>query len=122
MTKQLLENLTELYAQRDLLSIDRKRAEEAAIPKEVQEKLADIRGEFDPKENAVADKIAELETQIKAEVLTAGISCKGGSLNAVYMKGRITWDTKGLEGLMIAVPQLGQFRKTGEPSVTIRKG
>lgn len=120
--KELLENLTELYAQRDLLTIDRKRAEEAAIPAEIKNVLADIRNEFEPKETTVSEKITELEAQIKTAVLQAGQSCKGGSLNAVFAKGRVTWDTKGLEGLMVAVPQLAQFRKVGEPSVTIRKG
>lgn len=118
---EMLEGLTELYAQRDLLQIDRKRAETAAMPQEVIDAMNDIAAEYAPKESAVTDKIAELEEQVKTAVIADGTTVKGGSLQAVYTKGRTTWETKGLDGLMVAVPQLAQFRKTGAPSVSIRK-
>jgi hypothetical protein len=118
---ELLENLTELYAQRDLLAIDHKRAATEAMPPEVRQILDDIDAEYSPKEAAVSEKIQELEDAVKTEVLTAGATVKGGSLQAVYSKPRVTWETKGLEGLIIVVPELAQFRKVGQPSVSIRK-
>ncbi|CAK0771531.1 hypothetical protein CCP3SC15_4350001 [Gammaproteobacteria bacterium] len=41
---------------------------------------------------------------------------------AVYTKGRVSWDSKKLDGMMILVPELASARKEGEPSVSIRKG
>ncbi len=93
----LLEQLTEAYARRDLLNIDKKNA----IP--------------------VEGKISELEEQAKQAVLEAGDTVKGGALQAVYSKPRVTWDSKQLDGLMIVIPELAQARKVGQPSVSIRK-
>jgi len=121
-TTQLLESLTELYAQKDLLLIDRKRAEQTAIPAEVQKRLDDIAAECCDKEMTVNANIAKLESEIKQAVITTGATAKGGSLQAVYTAPRITWETKGLEGLMVAIPELEKFRKVGSPSVSIRKG
>jgi phage host-nuclease inhibitor protein Gam len=121
MADEMLEGLTEMYAQRDLLMLDRKRAETAAMPQEVIDALADIATEYAPKESAVSEKIAELEEAIKGEVIKTGVTVKGGSLQAVYSKPRVTWETKGLDGLLVAFPQLAQFRKVGAPSVSIRK-
>ncbi len=120
-TIQMLEALTELYAQKDLLMIDRKRAEQAAVPAEVQKQLDDIAVEYCGKEMAVNENIITLEAEIKKAVTEGGASVKGGSLQAVYSAPRVTWDTKGLDGLMVAVPELEKFRKTGNPSVSIRK-
>lgn len=120
-TTEMLEALTELYAQRDLLQIDRKRAETAAMPQEVIDAMNDIAAEYFLKESAVNNKIAVMEDDVRAAVLETGSTVKGGSLQAVFTKPRVTWETKGLDGLMVAYPELGNFRKVGAPSVSIRK-
>lgn len=119
--KQLLEQLTEAYAHRDLLKIDHDQARDNAIPSEVEAALADIDIEFIPKIDAIVEKIAALEEQVKQAVLDAGETVKGGALQAVYSKPRVTWDSKQLDGLMIVIPELTQARKVGLPSVSIRK-
>lgn len=118
---EILEQLTELYAQQDLLKIAKYDARNAAIPEEVVAAFADIDAEFSPKLDAVAEKIAALEADAKAAVLAEGATAKGGALQAVYTKGRVTWDGKKLDGMMSLIPQLEDARKVGEPSVTIRK-
>jgi len=119
--KEILEQLTELYAQKDLLNIAKDEARDAAIPEEVEAALADIDAEFSPKLEAVAEKIEALEAEAKAAVLAEGETVKGGALQAVYTKGRVTWDGKKLEGMASLLPQLKDARKEGEPSVSIRK-
>lgn len=119
--KEILEQLTELYAQKDLLNIAKDEARDAAIPEEVEAALADIDSEFAPKLDAVAEKIETLEAQAKTAVLAEGVTVKGGALQAVYTKGRVTWDGKKLEGMASLIPQLADARKEGEPSVSIRK-
>lgn len=119
--QEILEQLTELYAQQDLLKIAKDDARDAAIPDEVEAALADIDVEFTPKLESIAEKIAALEAQAKQTVLEAGATVKGGALQAVYTKGRITWDGKKLDGMMSLIPQLADARKEGEPSVSIRK-
>ena len=119
--KQILDQLTEAYAQLDLLQIDHAQKRDDAIPSEVEAVLADIDIEFEPKLDAVKELISNLEEQAKKAVLEAGETVKGGALQAVYVKGRVSWDTKKLDGLMIVLPELNQARKVGEPTVTIRK-
>lgn len=119
--KEKLEQLTELYAQRDLLHLDQTKARDNAIPASVAQALADVDAEFMPKHQAIAEKIEALESEAKTAVLAEGATVKGGALQAVYAKGRVTWDGKKLDGMMSLIPQLEDARKVGEPSVTIRK-
>lgn len=62
-----------------------------------------------------------LEAEIKAEVLSLGASVKGMDLQAVYSKGRVSWDDRGLSGYALGVPAILQFRTEGKPSVSLRE-
>ena len=115
--QEILNQLTEAYARRDLIQI----AKKDAIPADVQKILDDIELEFEDKLNVVAALIADLEAEAKQAVLEAGETIKGGALQAVFMKGRVSWDTKKLDGLMIILPELNQARRVGDPSVAIRR-
>ena len=65
--------------------------------------------------------MAELESQVKTAVIEGGATAKGGALQAVFNKGRVSWDSRKLEGLMIAFPKLEEARKQGDPYVAIKK-
>lgn len=116
-----LDELSELYAQRDLASLEKQRLIDEVYTADIKAKLSEIEAEFSGKNEAVIEKINALENEVKEEVKKKGASVKGQFLHAVYAKGRVTWDTKTLDGLMIAVPQLSQARKEGDPSVSLRK-
>lgn len=119
--QQILEKLTEAYAQRDLLAIEETEQIKKIMPVEVTLAIADMAAEYTPRREAIGAKIAELEAQAKEAVIAEGASVKGGALQAVFMKGRVSWDSKMLDGLTIVIPELNQARKVGEPSVSIRK-
>ena len=121
MIEQKLDQLAEMYAQRDLATMDKQKLIDELYTPELKKQIADIEAEFSSKTDAVNENIATLEAEVKEEVKQHGSSVKGKFLNAVFTKGRVTWETKGLEGLMVAVPQLAQFRKEGDPSVSLRK-
>lgn len=53
------------------------------------------------------------------KTITKG-SIKGEYLQAVYSKGRSSWDTKSIEGYAASHPELLQFKKTGAPTVSFR--
>jgi hypothetical protein len=88
---------------------------------QVEQRKAEISAEFAGKVEAANANIAKLTAAVKAEVIKAGQTVKGKFLQAVYVKGRVTWDTAKLDGLMILLPQLKDARKEGEPSITIRR-
>ena len=116
-----LDELAELYAQRDLSEMDKKRLIDTVMTDEIKAKISEIEAEFLGKNEAVFEKITLLESEVKELVKQNGASVKGQFLHAVFTKGRVTWDSKQLDGLMIAIPELVQARKEGEPSVSLRK-
>ena len=120
-TVEKLEMLANLYAQRDLLPLHKKEAIAQALPPEMVKALEDIEAEFSDTEQAVANNIAALEAEIKAAVIVNGSTIKGTAFMAVWNKGRVSWDSKLLDGFLMAHPELEKARKVGEPSVTPRK-
>jgi hypothetical protein len=87
----------------------------------IETRKLEIAAEFGEKAGAVEANIAKLTAKIKSAVAEAGVSVKGRYYHAVYVKGRVTWNTDMLDGLIIQLPALEKARKTGEPSVTLRK-
>lgn len=117
----MLDQLAEHMAQKDLVMLDKQKLVDSIYTPEIRQQVAEIEAEFMGKTAIVDEKIAALEAEIKEAVKAVGASVKGSLLQAVYAKGRVSLDTKGLDGYIIAHPELGQFRKEGEPSVSIRK-
>ena len=118
---QKLDTLAEYQAQRAYLELKKQELIDAVLTAEIKAKLADIDAEFSVQLASAETAIASIESEIKADVITAGATCKGANLQAVYTKGRITWDTKALDGYAAAHPEIQPFRKEGSPSVSIRK-
>lgn len=121
MTIEKLDQLAELQFQRDAINLKKQELIDSVLTPEIKAKLEEIEVEFSGQVEAVDQKIAELSEQIKAEVLKEGASLKGRYLQAVYQKGRVSWDTKRLEGLMMVIPQVAEARREGEPGVSIRR-
>ena len=103
------------------LATEKKELIESVLPDEIKKQLADIDAEFNNRQTAVNMAIDSLESEIKLDVINLGKTVPGKFLMAVYNKARVTWDSKGLEGFMIAHPEIIAFRKEGDPTVTIRK-
>lgn len=120
-TVEALNLLAEYYAQRDLLQAQKQEQLDKIYTPEIRQQAADLEVEFAQKGEAVTANIAKLEAEIKAAVLVEGATAKGDHLMAVWNKGRESWDGKKLSGMMALIPQLEQARKTGEPTVSIRK-
>ena len=119
--KHKLDALADYMAQKDYLELEKKRLVDQVLTPEIRQAVSDIEVEFAGKSQTVDENIADLTNQIKTEVIAAGGTAKGEFLQAIYMKGRTSWDSKKLEGLAIALPQLLEARTIGEPSVSIRK-
>lgn len=115
---------------RELLDAERQALINSVLTPEILAKVEEIKAEFEPKFAAlesdekynVSKAAASLLTdEIKAEVIQAGSTVKGSCLQAVYAKGRVSWDTKALDGYAAGHPEIAPFRKEGDPSVSIRK-
>ncbi len=115
-----LDKLAEIQAHQTIVNIDYEDKRKVILAK-VQDDLDALDAEFTPMRENLSEQGATLESEIKADVLSSGGTVKGAHLMAVWSKGRVSWDTKQLDGLMLAFPQLAQCRKEGDPSVSIRK-
>lgn len=120
--KQRLQQLEELYAQADLVAIQKREVTDKVLTPEIKAELAAIDLEFGQQTEAITETINVIEAEIKLAVVALGATVKGPKFMAVFNKGRITWDSKGLDGYLVAHPEIKAFRKEGEPSVSIRKG
>jgi len=119
-TIEKLDQLADFKSQRDLIDLQKVESMDAAFPEELRQILKDIEAEFAGRMEVVNEKIAALEKEIKDDVLEHGETVKGNFLMAVYNKGRVSWNTKALEGYAVAHPEVAAFRKEGNPSVSIR--
>ena len=115
-----LDKLSELYARRDVLAMQKQDAIALAM-KPVQAQIDEINADYEATEQEVSNAIIEMEALVKHEVLELGATVKGYNLMAVWSKGRVSWDAKKLDGMMALIPALKEARKEGEPTVSIRK-
>ena len=91
-----------------------------SLVKRLDDFVTEIDAEFDPLNEPVNQKITDITNTIKADVIIHGATVKSTYRQAVFMAGRVSWDTKALDGYAAAHPEIAPFRKVGEPSVSIR--
>lgn len=86
----------------------------------IKDKLDEINAYYDPYLQELLKFINETEPKIKELVVAHGSTVSIPGIKAIYNKGRISWDTKGLDGFMVAHPEIIAFRDVGKPSVSLR--
>jgi capsule polysaccharide export protein KpsE/RkpR len=118
--EKMLDQLAEYEAERDAIALRKQEAIDAVLTPEIKAALAEIDAEFDPLNAPVNENIDGVTAAIKLSVIEHGATVKGQYRQAVYSGGRISWDTKALDGYAAAHPEIAPFRKVGEPSVSIR--
>jgi hypothetical protein len=118
----MMAHLEDLYARRDLRQMEHKGAIDELIPTDIRARLAELDSEHEAEMEEIADAIKAAEEQVKAAVVEAGETVKGTRYQAVYGKGRVSWDNKGLEQYFKAndLDAMERYRKEGAPSVSIR--
>ncbi|MBE0670413.1 MAG: hypothetical protein IH588_07480 [Anaerolineales bacterium] len=114
-----LKRLENLRGAADVARLDYE-AKRADILKQIQSQLDALDSEYKPLLESAEENIATLENEIKTDVLLYGESVTSGHFRATYSKGRISWDNEGMEKYAAAHPDVIQFRKQGQPIVTLR--
>jgi len=118
--REALDKIVELQEALSQLMVERKKVEDYVMPKEVKAKLNEIADEFDPQINGIGESISNLQNEIRASVIALGHSVKGVGMQAVFTKGRVSWDTKALDRYCITHPEISYLRDEGRPSVSMR--
>ena len=90
------------------------------ILKQIQAELDALDSEYKPVMETVEANIDALENEIKTDVLLYGESISGGMYRATYTKGRVSWDNDGITRYAESHPDVLQFRRQGQPIVSLR--
>ena len=99
------------------LSYETKRTD---LLKQIQSELDALDAEYKPVLERAEENITTLENEIKTEVLLYGESVSGGMYRASYTQGRVSWDNEGMTKYAALHPDVIQFRKQGQPIVSLR--
>ncbi len=120
----LMNKYMEMKSQAAHLEADKKKLMDEAMPKEVREKIAEIEEEFAGKNEKAQKDLAELEEEIKNGIVSARETLVVKGLKASYHPGRVTWDAKGLEGVIKSNPDIAKviapYKKQGKDYASFR--
>jgi hypothetical protein len=94
-------------------------AQVAGVYAEVNTRKQEINLEFAGQTEVVEKNIADLTATIKKQPIEE--TTRGKTWMAVHVKGRVTWNTDMLDGMIIVFPELGKARKEGPPTITLRR-
>ncbi len=118
--KEMLNKYSDNLVGLDSLRLEKQAVIDTILTPEIREKLAEIEAEFAPKVEALSAENERLAAQIREQVLELGTTVSGDFHQAIFTKGRVSWDTKGLDGYAVAHPEIRAFRKVSDPSISIR--
>jgi hypothetical protein len=91
-----------------------------AVLEQIRAQLEALDDEFSGQKHLAQEEVAELEAAVKKAVIQGGQSVKHEGIHAVYIRGRVTWDSRGLISYAETHPELQEFRRVGNPSVSLR--
>jgi len=120
MIKEMLDQLAELQSELGFFQTEQSDLIDGILTPEIKAQIAAVDLEYAPILNDRRARAAALEIKIKAAVIEHGATVKGSRAQAVFAKGRVSWDTKALDGYAVGQPALLAFRTEGSPSVSIR--
>jgi hypothetical protein len=92
-----------------------------AILMPIIDDLDALEAEYQPIFDGVADRMANLERDIKHQTSIVGRSFRGHRIAVVYSRGRVSWDTKALDSYARIHPEVLGFRKEGAPIISFRQ-
>lgn len=118
--QSLLDRLDQMQAQRAAMSAYFDKLRSDFIPPDIAQKLEEIDAEEKTAMVTMDGGIDEITAEIKSLTAAQGMSVKAAHLQAVWSRGRITWNDDALMGYAAAHPEIEAWRKVGEPSVSIR--
>lgn len=118
--KEALDRYSDILIGLDLIRQEKEQLKEQVLTPEQKQALADIEAEFEPRSNALQQELEVLAESVKAYVLERGETLAGTYHQAVYTKGRVSWDTKVLTRIAEFIPEVELARSEGKPSVSIR--
>ena len=120
----LMNKYVDMKSQISLLEADKKKLIDQAMPKEVRQKVDEIEEEFAGKTEKAQKDLEKLEEEIKEGVVSLKKTLTVKGMKAFYYEGRVSWDAKGLEGVIKNDPDIAKviskFKKQGKDYASFR--
>lgn len=92
----------------------------SAILEQVRAQLETLDAEYSERLRAASEVVSRRQAEVKEAVLQLGESVRQYGIHAVYSRGRVSWDSRGLYRYLENHPELAVFRRFGVPFVSIR--
>ena len=117
-----LDLLAELRSAPGIIQAQKQEIINQVLTPAIRVQLEEIDIEFAHSLQVAASAAAQLETDIKNDILTLGETVHGSALMATWNKGRDgEWDSKKLKEYAINHPEINRLQKpNGPPTVSIR--
>jgi uncharacterized protein YifE (UPF0438 family) len=118
--------LNQLFARLEAIRAERTAAQREYVFRKldimapVQDQLTALEAEAEPRMKQLEEAVVATEQAVRQAVVAFGRSHNYGRVRAVYSRGRVTFDSKGLQEYLITHPEIEQFKKVGNPIVSIR--
>jgi arginyl-tRNA synthetase len=120
----LMNKFVDMKSQISLLEADKKKLIAEAMPKDVRDKVEEIEDEFAGKSEQAQKDLEKLEEEIKAGIVSLQKTLAVKGMKAFYYEGKVSWDAKGLEGVVKNNPEIAgvisKFKKQGKPYAAFR--
>jgi len=116
----LLARLDNSKAARDIFVKRKEDMMNSVITDDIKQQLKDIEAELAPDFEQIDEVIKTLTAEVKTACVEHGSSVKGKFMRVSFVKGRTSWDGKGLAGYAVAHPEILQFQKVGDPYASIK--
>lgn len=122
---EALEAYTSLMAMADVVRLDAdsrvQAITDAALSEDDKALIAEIKAEADMVAATISDQAAALGDLIKKATITFGETVSGEVYQAVWVRGRGKWDTRGLKRYAKEHPGVLKYYSVGEPSARLRR-
>lgn len=118
--KELLEEYTSAEVELNVLAVEKQRLIDQVITPDIRDRLAEIDLEFQPRQETINQKRADVLDQLRYAVLQEGITVRGSTHMAVYTRPHAVWDTRMLDTLAMAMPDILAAKSESKPSVSVR--
>lgn len=119
-SKDLLAAYVDMQAKLDLIRADMANVIDSILTSEQRAQIEDIEVEFGDLIGEAEKQIERAKKSLKSSVLEDGESCKGETVEAIWIEGRVKWDEKKLANMMFDHPAIVTARDPGKPYVQVR--
>lgn len=116
-----LDKYAEYEAFLDVARMRHEDALEALVPQELKDEMRRLKALYRVETDSAQSELTELRGTIDTITLALRHTVRGERKQAVWNKGRTTWDMPALRVYAKSHPEVAALKKTGKPSVTVRK-